>query len=308
MPSPEQSDETELDLGASPFQLPLREAILEWCDPDLIADLYKAERRMTYSEHAPMRLALLADRSTLARPTRDPFFRSESGDYAAVREAWTQLLHDLRRRIERNDLYLEGVRLAPERQTTPEGISNTWAADMNFDVLNNTVSLGRLRFGALGVSTRIPPLHVEPPGVNAGGHLELSVIPQDAGSSLAAGVTPPFAVNADGLYKVDSDDVARLSDETILDLLEEHGRRVVGTPDAKLISPGKVSFLPIILRKMMHRAKHGELLPRLVDEGEYLAQWIASKIDHHHLPSGGTITKTLGKNYAVLKAQSDLPP
>ena len=141
------------DPGVPPSRLALREAILAWCDPALVADVRNAERRLTYDEHLGLDLALLADRSTLADPDRDRFFRAESHDYAAVRAGWTPLLHDLRRRLERGELHLEGVRLAPQRGTTREEISNSWAADMRFSVLHNTVSLGRDRFGAIAVST-----------------------------------------------------------------------------------------------------------------------------------------------------------
>ncbi len=280
----------------------LREAILTWCDPILVADIKNAERRLTYEDHAEMSLALLAERETLKKPDR--FDRTSSGDYAALRGAWDYLVRDLRDRIERRALFVEAVRLAPERGTAVEQINNHWAADMTFDVMRNTLSLGRDRFGSVRISATPIPVRSDSAPTQASSHIASQYGPAESATACKAGSYPPFSLTADGHYVVAPEDVAQLSDDTLLALLEEHARRVVGTPDARLISPGKVSFLPIILRKMMHRAERGELLPKLVDEGEYLAQWIASKVQHHHLPSAGTITKTLSKNYAVLKAQS----
>ncbi|WPB83746.1 hypothetical protein [Sediminicoccus rosea] len=282
--------------------LPLRDAVLKWCSQPLVSDVQVAECRLTYAEHNHLGLILLSEREALRQPDR--FDHASSGDYNALRTAWDCVLQDLRRRIESNALFVDGVRLAPERGTLPEEISNHWAADMSFDVMRNTISLGRDRFGAIRVSTTRIPLRSDRAGmeISAGAHPDSEPSTEAAASSAYPG--RPFKLTKAGLYDLAPEDVVRLSDDTLLALLEEHARRVIGTPDAKLISPGKVSFLPIILRKMIHRAERGELLPRLADEGEYLAQWIASKVEHHHLPAAGTITRTLGRNYAVLKARS----
>lgn len=282
--------------------LPLRDAILKWCSQPLVSDVQAAECRLTYAEHNHLGLILLGEREALRQPDR--FDHASSGDYNALRTAWDCVLQDLRRRIESNALFVEGVRLAPERGTLPEEISNHWAADMSFDVTRNTISLGRERFGSIRVSTTQNPLRSQRTRMETsdGMHPDDARSTGIAASNLTTGRR--FRLTAAGLYYLAPEDVGQLSDDTLLALLEEHARRVIGTPDARLISPGKVSFLPIILRKMTHRAERGELLPRLVDEGEYLAQWIASKVEHHHLPAAGTITKTLGKSYAVLKARS----
>ena len=135
--------------------LPLREAVLAWCSERLVADVQTAECRLTYSEHNQVGLTLLSEREALRKPDR--FNHASSGEYAALRTAWDCVLQDMRGRIESRALFIEGVRLAPERGTVPEENSNHWAADMTFDVMRNTISLGRDRFGSVRVSTTRSP-------------------------------------------------------------------------------------------------------------------------------------------------------
>ena len=208
-------------------------------------------------------------------------------NYAPLIDAWDAMVREFVRNIEDKKWFLSGVPAAAPGSSDPVIISHVQASDIKFNWFDSTLTLNGQKHLMVRVF-RTPPPAPKP-------------------SEILNQPTPPsrpFLNNDAGQFVLEPKDVTRLSDDTILALLEEHARRVVGTPDAKLISPGKVSLLPIILRKMTHRAERGELLPRIVDEGEYLAQWIASKIDHHHPPSAGTITKTLGKNYAVLKARS----
>lgn len=267
---------------------PLRDALLTWCDASLIEALRREEARFSEREHAALGLPLLSEPAAMRQTGRDDWMSGGLTD-TVLRRAWARLLDDLRQRVERGELFLEGVRLAPERSTVPEEISNSWAADLEFDLDRNVIRLGQERFGAIAVSTR--PSRWQPlvePAASAGRAASVRSAP-------AAGPT----------QEIRPEDVPAFSDELILALLEEHGRRVVGSPDAKLISPGKVSLLPIVARKLRHRAAAGELAPTLAAEGEVLAEWIASKVEHFQVPTAKTITKVLGGTYWAEKARSN---
>jgi hypothetical protein len=275
-----------------PLHLPLRQAILTWCKPDLVAAVRREEVRLTEHEHAGLDLPLLCDVSELAVPHRDGWMAGHAS-HTALRGAWDRLFNDLRRKVEGGELFLEGVRLAPEHATTPEEISSSWAADMKFDLDRNTVQVGQARFGAITVSTRPSPWQ--------------TAVETPFAQSLAAPAPSRAArvANRDAPERLTVDQVASLSDDVILVLLEEHARRVIDTPDAKLIAPGKISLMPIIRRKMLKRANDGELLSTLAAEGLFLAEWIAGKVEHHQVPSQNTITKVLGREYGAARARSN---
>jgi hypothetical protein len=132
-------------------------------------------------------------------------------------------------------------------------------------------------------------------------HLPASVTP-----TLNAEATAPPSPGTDtpAITHLDRKEISMLSDETILNLLEEHADRVIAGPDATLIAPGRISLLPIVKRKMRHRAERDELLPTLTAESKWLAQWIDDKLPSHHTPSAGTISKVLSPEYWQLKPRS----
>lgn len=269
----------------------LRGALLTWCDASLVEALRREEVRFTEREHAGLGLPLLSEPSAMRQISGYDWMSGGLTD-TVLRRAWARLFDDLRQRVERGELFLEGVRLAPERSTVPEEISNSWAADLEFDLDRNTIRLGHERFGAVTVSTRPSPWQpVLERGASAPGAI--------AGTNPFASPAPPPG------HQIRPADVPSFSDKLILALLEEHGRRVVGSPDAKLISPGKVSLLPIVARKLRHRAAAGELAPTLAAEGKVLAEWIASKVEHLQVPTAATITKVLGGTYWAEKARSN---
>jgi len=270
---------TQATTGSEP--LLLFEALKTHCSPSLMADLRREELQLTRYQHQQRGQPLLSDVSELRQPN-DGDWMDGQRDFSDFYNAWDRVLENFQGIIEQGAVELDGVQILPVATTDRVDLPGAWAAMMRFDLRANTIGTHHAKYASIRVHRPRPAKADVPPGV----------------------CSARMSTDASGKVWLKPTDVGSLSDDTILSLLEEHARRVVGTPDAKLISPGKVSFLPIILRKMTHRAELGELLPRLVDEGEYLAQWIASKIDHHHLPSAGTITKTLGKNYAVLKARS----
>jgi len=138
-----------------PASRTLREAVLTWCSPPLVEAVRREECRLTEHQHAAQGLPLLSEPSGLAQPGPHGWMAGGSS-YSALHQAWARLFNDLRQRVERRELFLEGVRLAPQRGTMPEEISNSWAADLEFNLARNTISLGTDRFGAIAVSA-FPP-------------------------------------------------------------------------------------------------------------------------------------------------------
>jgi len=97
--------------------------------------------------------------------------------------------------------------------------------------------------------------------------------------------------------------VRELSDEDVLFLLEEHARRVTESKSYPVLDPGitKVTFMPLILRKMQARAAAGELLSTLAAEAAMLENWIQEKAPSYQTPTAGTIENSLRQEYRRLK-------
>lgn len=250
----------------------LREALIQWADSDLVEAVRANERTFTAYDLQNYMPAKLSPPSEWAKGSP----RGLSGaDFTLLDAAWEALMRDFNSRVLRREIYLAGVQVAPALESSSRAIPNVWASEFIYDFENNGIIVHQRRYTAATASRH----------------------PFTDGEEEQGLTTPPEPLSPD--------DVPGLDDETILALLEEHGRRVVRSEDAKLIAPGKVSFIPIVKRKMEHRAEQGELLPKISQEAVFLEGWIASKITHHHLPTAGTIAKTLNKDYAVLKARSN---
>jgi hypothetical protein len=144
----------------------LREALLAWCDPALVAVVRQEETRLTPHQYGQTGLPLLSEPSALANPAKAAGWMSGGSSYTTLRQAWGRLLNDLRQRLEREDLFLEGVRLAPRRGIARETLHGAWTADMLFDVERNSVTLGDDRFGAITVSRQRPASEITHPGTS----------------------------------------------------------------------------------------------------------------------------------------------
>jgi hypothetical protein len=96
-----------------------------------------------------------------------------------------------------------------------------------------------------------------------------------------------------------------LTTDQIVGVIEEHARRVIQDPEAKLMPPGKVSLIPLVRMKMQDRARRSELQSTLNGEAAWLAAWIAGKAEHWDTPKAKTIARSLGATYAMLKARSN---
>ncbi|WP_372624323.1 hypothetical protein [Falsiroseomonas sp.] len=187
-------------------------------------------------------------------------------------ETYTRILRSLSQCLETGALHLTGVQMWPERRTEREPIPGVWAADMVFDVERGSVSVGAMVYVALQLSTECP-----------------SLITRTDAPSLVRGHRLPDPITPGN--------IRALSDQEVLLLLEDHARRVVEGPDAKLIPPGKISLLPVIKRKLLHRVERGEQRPTWGAEAHALAEWIASKLLSHDTTKASTIEKKLSRFY-----------
>lgn len=246
----------------------LEEALRRWCPPQLVSDYDTISAAMMRAGVKPSFLYGLSG----AAEHSDPFIRDASRMNAEYERARNALHQDFRSRLIQGEMKLTGVQTKPGRCTTVATIPGSWAADFNFDFASGTIRCAEYRWVAVTASLGSPAAQ---------------------GAEQAPQLPEPVIIWAD--------QVATLDDETVLALLEEHARRVVESPDARLIAPGKISLMPIILRKMLHRAQTGATRGTLAAEASELAEWIATKVSSHQVPSAGAIENALRNDYRKLK-------
>lgn len=285
MPSPTLSEVTPREYKR------LFEGMIAWCDPAAINAVRAAERRLTAHQMGHAMRPRISPLEEL-RPSQDGDWMAGGPDYGPLIEAWNVMKNDFRRCIESELLFLEGVHLSSVRRSEPEEIPSAWAAEMEFDFERNALSISGSKYAAVKVFTTPRP-------VDAALHKEPMPAPSQA---LGA---PRFPVDAQGRFILAAHDVGKLADDTVIALLEEHARRVVEEHGAPLLPPGKISLLPLVLRKLEHRGEVGELMPKVSAEATWLEGWIAEAAPSHSTPSQSTIESAIRVRYAQLKARSN---
>lgn len=251
----------------------LEEAMRRLCPRKLIDDFETISAAMDRAGMEPSFLLRLP--RAIDHP--DPNIRRESHMNIEYERARKALHQDFKSRLIRGDVKLLGVQTAPERLTKPTAIPGSWAADFVFDIDAGSIRCDKHRWVAVKAWLGSPEA-------------------EEVGAEQPSQGPEPVVIRAE--------QVATLDDETILALLEEHAKRVFESPDAKLIAPGKISLMPIILRKMRYRAEQKQLLPNLASEAAWLANWIETKVSSHQVPTEGAIKNALRKDYALFSAQS----
>ena len=268
-----------------PNELPLSDALIRWTDPRLVAAVCADERRHPAPSlqqfYRTMKELLQICSDADLDHTSDDRDRGRQPDTLGLLNAWRALERDLRQRIERGVLHLRGVRVAPARERHRSVIESLWAAEFEFDF-----HVGRIR---VGDAAYVGVVAVRGPAPD-----EVDV----------ANVTPSPNSKAPVITQITQTTVRDLSDEEVLLLLEEHARRVVANETYKTLDPGitKVTFMPLILRKMRARAAAGELLDTMRAEAAALATWIQQKAPSYQTPTAGTIENSLRNEYRHLKA------
>jgi hypothetical protein len=256
--------------GAQPGRrLKLREAVIAWCDQDLISAIRAEEGPSTVQNLARMKWPCL---SWVEFP-RQPSHEQGGMDFVTLDGLWHLLTADFIRRMEDGEFYLTGVQQAPELMTSEQPIPGVWASACQFDFKSSVITVNGMRFGSVTAS-RTTPAPTPRLGPEQG-------VPNTA---------PPSIVTAEM--------VSSLSDEVILELLEQHADRVLRSPDAQLIEPGRISLLPIIKRKLLMRAEQGDTRETWKAEAQWLASWIESKVRSHHVPVASTIERSLRGYYS----------
>lgn len=268
-----------------PEELPLSEALPRWTDPHLVAAVRAEERRFPpfnlheYYRFGKSQVQLSADDEL--RPARASNAWTGPPDIGGLLSAWRILERDLRLRIERGEFHLRGVLVAPIRERTPSIIESAWAADFKFDFHAGRIKVGDAEYVGV-IAVRGPaPKQVDAGIAASSSNVHDRAIPE---------ITPETA--------------RELSDEEVLLLLEDHARRVVEKGDYKALDPGitKVTFMPLLLRKMRARADAGELLASMKAEAFELEKWIQEKAPSHQTPTAGAIENALRNEYRRLKA------
>ena len=255
--------------------LALFEAMVQWCDPAIVERIRVEERNnIPFHLHQFPAPKLLPEAEWL-QPKSGAW--STGGELALLFAAWRDLERDFLRRVERGELYLEGVLSIDDANAQPEAIPNFWAAELTIDTIRNAVTRGERRYLAVTVSRRPSPW------------------------APLEGRTEPVAAPRTAIT---SASVRELSDDEVLLLLEDHARRVV-EDNADLIAPAKISLMPIIRRRMEYRAANGGLASSLAAECRVLADWIGDKVRSHQTPTANSIENSLRKDYAALKARSN---
>ncbi len=267
------------DLRGDAEHLSLLKAMTSWCDAKLVARIQDEERKLIAYELHQYSMPKLLDESEWRQPSRNSLGAT---DYVFLTAAWNNLTRDFRRRVESSELYLEGVLSGDDPAAQPETIPNFWAAQLKLDLHANAVARGQRTYLAVTVSkTPSPWAPVEQKQSDAGATVSRQPITSEVAS--------------------------HLTDDEVFTLLNEYARRVVEEEGSSLKLPVKVSFLPILRRKMRHRFETGENAITLGAEADALERWIKGKADGHQTPTARHIENELRDEHRQLKAQHPRP-
>jgi hypothetical protein len=265
------------DQQGAPDERSLQDGLIGWCDPNLRVTFLSARRNYgEFRRGIEIELDTSFPRSEpFAAGLRDLWNDQEQRLHSDIDRAAEALVNDLRSRLERRELFLHGYRLIDEECPTRFQLPGHRAIDFVFVIGRGSVTIGDERYTGVLVSREIlAPL-----------------------APKAAPSPPQQSVVALG-------DVATMADDVLMELLEEHGRRVVSNLEHPLIQPSKVSFGPILARRMEWRAKNGQLASTFAAECVALVEWLATKIVHHQIPTARGIHDPLRDLYRELKAES----
>ena len=221
---------------------PLRSAAIYWGNPRTVREL----RRLRRLRYDGMTMAAILGKETVQDRRGDPFCCTlDRMRHDLVTKLWTGALESFAF-VKGSDVSSDRARIHPGRwRVLTPNFDDCTASDDGVELIDVWV--------AAPPATKESASNTAEPG---------SISTLDA----EATVPPSSGAAAPAMTRLDKTMIAAMDDEAILELLEEHAKRVIAGPGAKLIAPGRVSFLPIIKRKMMHCAEHGELLPAKTDE------------------------------------------
>ena len=266
--------------------LPLAEALIEWSDAALVDVIRREERKADPAQIQEYRRWTLAGlREELRTPQPSAPLYPPLVSLLGLDRAWDRLIGAFKLSLQRGTFVLTGAYTkhgGHQRQVIPAGI----AANLNIDAPSGSVFVG-------AVTPFYTAVTVWRAGVTLTDIVAASAMPEAIAATAASDRPLPPITDAN---------VRALTDDEVFLLLEDHARRVVESPDAKLIAAGKISLMPIIRRKMLHRHNTGAMEDTLITETTVLANWIATKVPSHQAPTAGSIKNALRNEYQVLKA------
>jgi hypothetical protein len=124
---------------ADPQELPLREALIQWCDPLLVQRIRLVEEIVPVADTQTSGRPRLSDSAGNPKAWRLEKYAGVLLHDGEIRprgvffETWKRLEADFRRRVERGEIHLAGVSTWPMRETERRPIPNLWAADFSFN-------------------------------------------------------------------------------------------------------------------------------------------------------------------------------
>ncbi|WP_198370533.1 hypothetical protein [Roseomonas rosulenta] len=216
---------------------------------------------------------------------------------AALDRAWDAVFDHVRLEVEKDTLQLTGRMMRPDLRQNAQPIPSVWGRALDFDLRAGTIFMQDQMFVGVEVSKQLP----------------FGVIP-DVGSDEPCNRTgPPVAKNeappaaSEPRGPITPHTAANLTDDEVFALLDEYARRVVEDEDSSLKLPVKVSFMPILRRRLRWRFESGENAPTLAADAAALEKWIKTKVDGHQTPSAKHIENELREEHRRLKAQHPRP-
>ena len=255
----------------------LSDAFLDWCDLQFVEEIKKQERLCSAKQLKYQDFPRLVPDDELRQPTDDDRAADQNPAVGKRKDAWNELGYNFRHRMQAGELHLSGVLVKPELTTRPRPIPSAWAFEIELDLCAEAVTMAGRRFADVRVSKQAPVAAVTSP-------------------ARSAGRLPPIT----------QENLRDLTDDEVLLLLKDHAERVVRSEDGMLIPPGQVTLLPIIRTMMRRRSAEGDLLPSLKAECQWLSTWIEERVgENHATPKAKTIGRSLGTEYALLKARSN---
>ena len=266
-----------------PRNLTLLKALIQWCDPALVEAVRVAERGRTAHELLAFR-GELSDfpkpRLTPANEWRQPSAQEwmhGATNFTLLSMAWEDLTSDFRTRVETGAIFLEGVEVDDTHDAEPQSLRGAFASEYKFDFKQNALRLGKKRYVAIVVS-RTPRLHAE------------------------AGARRLARRELERPLKVDD-----LTDDEILELLSEHNKRVVDSPEPKMMARVKYSLDQIVIRRLEWRFGQGLTKTKIREEAAELRAWIVEVAPWHQKPAVKTVENHIRKRWNELKSRSNTP-
>ncbi len=265
---------TETANRATPrIELRLLDAIVRWCDQDLIWRIRRKEMVFTLAERRHHELPSISREEPPAAALVEfgPQHRPRVAEQ--LHWLWDVAADDFKERLKARELFIRAVPITNLVPAESISIPVAWVPVLRVSVAEEVIGVGDQLYGDILVSDHPWPA------------------PRFAGTD----ADPPPAVTLV--------DVPALSDEMVLMLLEEHAERVVRN-DSRMMDPRRISLTPIILRKLEHRAQRGEMLDGVHVEAQALHAWVKARLVSFQVPSPLSIENGIRAAYRHLNPRS----